>query len=727
MYKNRLLSIHIDYACSGFVILSSIDIIQNCGEDTLRKEIINIMVIVISVIAITAMAVLLFFKSGMNAALSMVLVGIPLIFAIIGVLYIISVKRRRLEDPATKVKMNELKNIAKRYLELENKVNLIKERFDIEMGETETNVLKDRLVEHGCIFTDNKVDFNANIIKTMPLINIKNVGTDLDEYTEQFYKELAKRAKLDTALLQEQFEKLEDAGYPIGEYRIQLADLAKTELGRIFDQINYYFSNMKMILNHAIDSSIDSINTTIASSSESAVDTHFIHSRTSSIKILADKGKIIDACRGLLDLNTDISRATDDEITRIRNSLQETLEITQCAKPLCEKDELKIFDEFARVLEAAIHPSDIIKLRQLDSDCRQHCTNIIERLHQKDIQLEASMRKYNPPEYFWKESNIVHKDYTITQINIIDFVHQFEYILEELAPVLEENKKCYKILSSYHNVIEKQIKKHLVESEIVMVDDLKIAHQEEFMRLYSYYHPEIFYHRGMKTLSFRNDVKTGEVEIEHPLIINITDADTRENIAAHIEIVRSSGFGTKLEYDTDADGELVIESPGDGKYILTVGAPHHKSAKIDIARPVKNIDIALQPSELIDSLCKHKEEAVRKSISRYSNAVDRSLAESGIATSSMDMRINKEYRPCFLHIYAENKPHIHFIQYNDEYLIYDENVICERVIDIARHRDTPPIAEEIRSEIGIPFDDVIKIFALIDARNELPYKLHKIS
>lgn len=691
----------------------------------MRKEIINIIVAVVSVIAIMAVAALLFLKSGMNTALLMALIGIPLIFVIIGVLYIVSIKKRRLEDPATKVKMNELKNIAKRHLELENKVKLIKERFDIEMGVTETNILKNRLVEHGCVFTDGKVDFNNNIIKTTPLINIKYVGTDLDEYTEQFYKELAKRAKSDTVLLQEQFEKLEDAGYPVGEYSVQLADLAKTELGKIFDKTNYYFSNMKMILNHAIDSSIDSINATIASSPESAVDIQFIHSKTSSIKILADKGKFIDACRELLDLNIDLSRVTDDEFTSTRGRLMSALEVSQCAKPLCEDDELEKFNEFAEVLKNAIHASDIVKLRHLDSNYRQHCQNIIDRLHIKDIQLEEKMRTYAPPEYFWQESDIIRKNYTITTTDIIEFAQQFKSILEELAPVLEKNKRSYKILSSYHNVIEKQIKKHLVESEIVTVDDLKIAHQEEFIHLYSYYHPEISYNRGMKTLSLKDGEIPEEVEIEHPFTINITDADTKENLAAHIEIVRSSGFGIKLEYDTDADGELVIESPGDGKYILTVGAPHHKSEKIEIVSPVKNIDIALQPSKLIDSLCKHKEDAVRKSIERYSNAVDEALAESGIATTFMDIRINEEYRPCFLHIYAENKPHVHFIQYNDEYLIYDENVICERIIDIARQQDTPPTVEEIRDEIGIPFDDVRKIFALVDAKNELPYKLHE--
>ena len=670
-------------------------------------------------------AALLFLYSGMDAVLLMALIGIPLIFAIIGVLYTKSVKNRRLEDPATKVKMNELKNIAKRYLELENKVNLIKERFDIEMGRTETIALKSRLMEHGCVFADGNVDFNRNIIKTTPLINIKHVGADLDEYTEQFYKELAKRAKSDTILLQEQFEKLEGAGYPVGDYSVKLADLAKTELGSIFDKTNYYFNNMKMILNHAIDSSIDSLNATIASSPESAVDIHFINSKTSSIKILADKGKFSDACRELLDLNIDISNATDDEFTSIRERLMETMEVFQCAKPLCEDDELKKFDEFVNVLETAIHPSDIVKLRQLDSNYRQHCQNIIDRLHKKNIKLEERMRTYAPPEYFWHESDIIRKNYTIPQTDLFEFTQQFKSILEELTPVLEINKRSYKILSSYHNVIEKQIKKHLVESKIVMVDDLKIAHQEEFMHLYSYYHPEIFYHIGMKTLSLKNDAKIDEVEIEHPLTINITDTDTKEKLAAHIEIVRSSGFGTKLEYDTDANGELVIEGPGDGKYILTVLAPHHKSTKMEIVYPVKNVDIALVPSELIDSLCKHKEEAVRKSIKRYSNAVDETLAEFGIATSSMDMRINEEYRPCFLYIYAENKPHVHFIQYNNEYLIYDENVMCKRIIEIARQRDASPTVEEIRNEIGIPFDDIRNIFALIDTKNELPYKLHE--
>ena len=64
----------------------------------MRKEIINIIVAVLSVVVIMAVATLLFLNSGMNTTLLAAIIGIPLIFIIIGVLYIASVKRRRLED-----------------------------------------------------------------------------------------------------------------------------------------------------------------------------------------------------------------------------------------------------------------------------------------------------------------------------------------------------------------------------------------------------------------------------------------------------------------------------------------------------------------------------------------------------------------------------------------------------------------------------------------------------
>ena len=691
----------------------------------LRKEIINIIITVVSVIAIMAIAALLFLKSGMTKALLVAFIGVPILFIVISILYVFSVKKRRMDDPAIKVKVNELKNISKRYQDLENKVDLAMDRFNIDVGKEEIDILKHRLVENGCIFQDNGVDFNASVIKTLTLVKIQNMGSDIDDYKKQYYDELLDRIRSDTSLNVDQLGILDEVGYPVKDDLKQLTELSNTELEADFEQIINYLGNVHNILTHAVELSIDSINDAVSVMNESILGNAPIDLEPKILFInnSIDNGKFADILKEFLHINLLISDLAGSEFTDMRDHLIEAIEISMCSDPLCNEDEQQRFYQIAKKIEELVNPSGISTLTDIENDFIQHCRNVIGRIQKDGIHIEKNIRKLAPPQNYWKESEIATKEYAITETHIVEFAKQFCSIINELEQIHEKDKNAYKVLTSYHNVIEKQIKKRISESNTVGLDDIGVLNADEFMYLYSYYHPKVFYHRSLKTLSLKTDAEPEMIAVEKALVFKVTDADTGEGIAAHIVMVRDSGIGVDLDYDIGANGELTIEKPSEGQYTLIASAENYNSMKLEVTNPSDTIEIKMICLPPVDSLCKDKDEAVRRNIKRYSNFVDEALTDTGVATSSLDIRIKEEYRPCFLKIYAEDKTNIHFIKHNKEHLIYDENVIRDRIIDIAKQMDSPPSAEDIAKDIDIPLTEILRIFEIINGSNDLHYKL----
>lgn len=661
----------------------------------------------------------------MDEALLVAFIGVPILFIVISILYVFSVKKRRMDDPAIKVKINELKKITKRYQDIENKVVLVMNRFNIDVGKSEIDILKHRLVENGCIFQDSGVDFNSAVIKTLTLIRIKNIGSNIDDYKEQYYGELLDHIKSETSIILDQLGILVEVGYPVKDDLKQLTELSNTGLDADFEQMVNYLSIVQNILAHALESSIDSINNAVSAMDGSISDNGFIdiEPKISSINNLIYNGEYIDALKDLQDINLLISDIAGSKFTDMRDNLIEAIEKSMCGDSLCNEDEKQRFYQIAKKLEELVHPSGISTLANIENDFRQHCRDVIERVHKDGIRMEESIRILSPPKHYWEESGIAGREYAIIDAHIVEFAKQFCSIIDELEQVFEKDKNAYKVLTSYHNIVENQIKKRILELNTVGLDDLNLPNADDFMQLYSYYHPEIFYHRSLKTLSMKTNAEPEKVAVEPVLVFKVTDADTGDGIAAHIKMVRDSGIDVNFNYDIGASGELTIEKPSGGQYILIASAENYNSVKLEITDPSDIIEIKMIGLPPLDSLCKNKDEAVRRNIKRYSNVVDAALANTGIATQSLDMRIKEEYRPCFLKIYAEDKPNVHFVEHNNEHLIYDEDVIRDQIIEIANHMDNPPSTEDVAKEINIPLTELSRMFETINDRNDLPYRL----
>ncbi|HIE31684.1 MAG TPA: carboxypeptidase regulatory-like domain-containing protein, partial [Methanosarcinales archaeon] len=183
-----------------------------------------------------------------------------------------------------------------------------------------------------------------------------------------------------------------------------------------------------------------------------------------------------------------------------------------------------------------------------------------------------------------------------------------------------------------------------------------------------------------RTLSLAEGAKV----IENPLPITVTDAEGNRIEGANITLMRESGIGVTLRYVTGEDGSVMIENPGDGRYMLVVGAPEYREYEGTTVLPAQNIDVKLERISIKDYLCRKKTQSIKSDLKRYSSDVLREIDRNGIVSSDFEMYINREYRACLLYILSEEYPNLRFVSSDSRYLLYDESRMVSRLIEAAK-------------------------------------------
>ncbi len=315
-----------------------------------------------------------------------------------------------------------------------------------------------------------------------------------------------------------------------------------------------------------------------------------------------------------------------------------------------------------------------------------------------------------------------------------DVAESFASAVSELVPAMSINNNAYKILNSYHRTVERQIRKQLVAHNVVSESDLKVAHTDEFLHLYGYYHPDASYHEHDGTLHLLEGAKT----IENPLTIAVSDADADADggrvEGAKVTLAHESGIGVTMNYVTGEDGCATVENPGDGRYRLIVDAAQYRRHEGTVVLPADEIAITLERLGLKDYLCREKAQSIKDNLKRYASDVLRELARSGVVSSGSEMRITREYRACLLYILAEEYPNLRFVSpdssdspdssapsalSDSEYIVYDEGMMVSRLIEIA---GTIAGAAHAISDFKIPLPES-EVLHLIEVAGEKGVKI----
>ena len=665
-----------------------------------KDDIKNIVIAVASVLVVLLIAGALFLYGESDIALLFGIIGVPVIITIASAWYIKSVKQRRLEDPASRVKERELRGTCRDMIRLRSRMHDIEDAHSITIAESVTELdAIERMIQNsgGSIDPDSgSVDCDQEAIKGVTLFAIRNIAQDLDRTEQQFIDRLYdaavkyaedSRAKLGT---------LDNAGYDLGSCISELESIADPDKG--IDEIVGYLDRLKAITEDALRGCVDDAKKLAA-----------YHTGEVSADQVEDALQARDYGEAVTKLEEDITTlktATKEEFQTYRTSLINALDTAT----MSVEDEK--FKEFKEDVLGTSSPEKLVRLNEIGDAFMKRCQTLIDQMHYELSSTEDGIKEFMPPDYFWSASELAEKDYTLDVGSVGDAAGLFAAMVSELRPALERNRESYKILNSYHRTVERQIQKRLAAKGAVSGDDLKVGRQAEFLRLYDYYHPDASCIDG--TLHLAEGAKI----VENPLTIRVTDEDGNGIEGATITLMRGIGISITLEHITGDDGSVTIENPGEGKYQLIVDAAQYRKHEGTAALPADSIDIKLERKGIEDYLCRGKSKAIKDNLHRYATDVLKELDRSGIVSSEFDMYINKDYRACLLYILAEEYPNLRFVSHShtSKYpVLYDEERMVSRLIDTAKAMDKESYNTS-DFNIPLPAEEILQLAEIANER-----------
>ena len=689
----------------------------------MNRDTQKIAIMVVAVLVAFGIGIVLFLQGESDIALWLVIISVIAIFVIASVWYIRSVKARRLEDPAARVKERELRSVCKNFIRLRDRIHAVEEAHSITIPESvsEVDAIEGALQEvGGAIDPENRaIDCDQETIKGVTLFAVRNTAQDLDQAEERFVGRLhdaaIKRAD-DTCA---KFETLSDAGYDMDSHRAELASLAPPDVG--FDEIVQYLDQLKVLTEGALRGCVDD--------AKKLAEYHTGDTSAARVEGALQEHDYGEAVATLEEDITTLKTATEEEFRTYRSSLISALNVAIGAT----QDER--FAEFKTTVLDASSSEKLVRIREVGDAFVKHCQSVVDRMNAELTGTENHIKEFMPPDYFWKESGFSEKGYRIAGAGAVeDVAESFASAVSELVPAMSINNNAYKILNSYHRTVERQIRKQLVAHNVVSESDLKVAHTGEFLHLYDYYHPDASYHEHDGTLHLLEGAKT----IENPLTIAVSDADADADggrvEGAKVTLAHESGIGVTMNYVTGEDGCATVENPGDGRYRLIVDAAQYRRHEGTVVLPADEIAITLERLGLKDYLCREKAQSIKDNLKRYASDVLRELARSGVVSSGSEMRITREYRACLLYILAEEYPNLRFVSpdssdspdssapsalSDSEYIVYDEGMMVSRLIEIA---GTIAGAAHAISDFKIPLPES-EVLHLIEVAGEKGVKI----
>jgi len=246
----------------------------------------------------------------------------------------------------------------------------------------------------------------------------------------------------------------------------------------------------------------------------------------------------------------------------------------------------------------------------------------------------------------------------------------------------------------------------------VRATELGVAQPEEFLMLYASFHPETEYDETTEILSL-SSLGTAPLPSQppspagaHTLSLSISDFETEtplDNVSVTVEKDMK-----KIEQIT-REGSLVLNIER-GKYHVKTSLHGYKTQEFDITLSSdEEREIKLKKRGLKETLCKDKEEAILKFVKKYSGIVDAELEKSGFVTADIELKVNRDYNPCFLYVWSEEKANVSFLESSDGYMVYDTEEIKKRVLgainDLNPDLDDRYGLEELKELVHIPLPE----------------------
>jgi hypothetical protein len=630
----------------------------------------------------------LFLTFGLTASLYFAFIGIPIAFVVGIALYIAKIKSSggQPEIAAQKIKVKELDKVMDQYLKLKERVIDIEMTFNVDADRTklELNDAETRLREMGCVLNEKgeliKGKYNLELLQKIVLPEISKLGDDIGKIELRFGDLLHKAIKEKGGWFVKKLEVLKSYGFNVESQISQLHAVSKKEVSKDLNSLAGLMKEISEYFEDALNVSLSDAFKLVNAASRFGKNVSEVQSDL-DLALENKARKDYDNVVFLLQKSTDslktilqpVFAEQKEVLLKAINEILENIDEGVSERAQIEEIREKVTQETFKLPLLVEASENLLNVSRM----------IVEHMYE-DIRKKAEVvAAFNPPEYFWTPQMIPEDVFQqlCSERDISRFASLFGSVYKSFKSRADYDSLKVRILKSFSEKIEQRIRKKVEEKGQVSASELGVAQPEEFLRLYASFHPETDYDEAIKILSLSSQ-KPPTLPSQPPagaitLSLTISDFDTGallDNVLVRVE------KGLKRFEQIAREGSLRLNLDR-GKYHLKISLSGYKTQEVDVSLTTNDeVEIKLKKMGLKELLCKDKEEAILKYVVKYSSIVEGEMGKSGFVTSDFDLKIIKDFNPCFLYVWSEDKPNVVFLETRDGYMVYDKEQVKSRLI-----------------------------------------------
>lgn len=688
----------------------------------MKMETKNNLKIILIIVGLFSVSVILFLFKGYEAALYYSIIGIPLFFIAFAYQYIKKLRTSKV-DPGLTLKTQETEKIAYDFKNLHSVARDLNSTYGLQVGDIDEGIKtlanKDlpsigiNVVETGGTYTTN---LNEKSIQKIDLDTIDNVAQNINSLDNHLKNKIKDFTDIVSQAYLLHINTLKNAGYTVDPSASKLqAEInnRSLETNSIIENARY-LDNITSIFRDIVSSCLTEAKQWMQKAKELNKDVSNLEMEINGVEETIQSKNYRDFEKGITSL------------TRIKNSLESIAggdfsayktdlliaigKILATVESKIDNDytqKLLILEDRAKKLESA---SKIGELQQIEPQIIPTANEIVKEVYATIKNNETTIMQANFPQRFYPERQSIEKEYNelLNEINVKVYSEKFSSLLKIMIPIMEKSGLKAKIIGIYSK-IENKIKSELDTKGKITAAELKVKNPEEFMELYSYFHPDALYDSFQKILSFPQVTRD-----LYKVSVRVLNKDDQALNGAEVSLKLDDKIIKKEVSDKSGNATLTGLNKGFYKLLIKQKGYKNQSKEIELDNDL-SIELKLKEVPLGEKLCKDREESLQKSLVKFRDMIQREIDSKKYILSTFDFKAKAEYVPCLLYLWSKDIEKVKFIKYRKDYMVYDVNTLQKEIetlieenIEIGRKENIQDLTDGYLSA-PLPVEEIIAI------------------
>ncbi len=688
----------------------------------MKMETKNNLKIILIIVGLFSVSVILFLFKGYEAALYYTIIGIPLFFIAFAYQYIKQLRTSR-HDPGLTLKTQETEKIAYDFKNLHSVARDLNRTYGLQVDDIDEIIktLANKelpLIGINVVETDGTYTTNLNeiSIQKIDLDTIDNVAQNINSLDSHLKSKIKDFTNIVSQAYLSYINTLKNAGYTVypSSSRLQAEINNKSlETNSIIENARY-LDNITSIFRDIVSSCLTEAKQWKQKAKELGKDVSSIELEMNSIEGIIQSKNYRDFEKGIASLTrikNSLESITGGDFSAYKTDLLAAIgRILVTVESKIDNDytqKLLILEERVKRLESA---SKIGELQQIEPQIIPTANEIVKEVYTTLKNNETTILQANFPQRFYPERQPIEKEYDelLNETNVRAYSEKFSSLLKIMIPVMEKSGLKAKIIGIYGK-IETIIKSELDAKGKITAAELKVKNPEEFMELYSYFHPDALYDGFQKILTTSPQVTRNLYKVS----LRVLNKDNQPLNGAEISIKLDDKI-IKKEV-SDKDGNAILVGLNKGSYKLLIKQKEYKSQSKEIELDNDlSIEIKLKEVPLGEKLCKDKEESLQKSLVKFRGIIQKEIESKKHILSTND-KLKAEYAPCLLYLWSKDNESVKFIKYQKDYMVYDFKkfqkdieTLLEENVEVGKKKKIQELIKDYLS-VQLPVEEIIAI------------------